>query len=105
MPRPLEEFARRAELDDLPAVHHGDLVGESRGLQLVVGDVDHGDVELLVDLLELAPQLPFEVRVDHRQRLVEQDGRHIVAHQAAPHGHLLLLVGGQVAGLELQQRA
>ena len=76
--RPLEQFPRRAELHDLPAVHHHECIGEGRGLQLIVGDVDHGDVELLVDLLELAPQFPLQVRVDHRQRLVEQDRRHVI---------------------------
>ncbi|MNY73883.1 hypothetical protein D3C86_2127730 [compost metagenome] len=28
----LEQLTRRAELDDLSAVHHGDLLGESGGL-------------------------------------------------------------------------
>ncbi|MNZ56268.1 hypothetical protein D3C78_742130 [compost metagenome] len=68
-----------------------------------MGDVDHGDVELLVDLLELAPQFPLQVRVDHRQRLVEQDRRHVIAHQAAPHGNFLFFVGGEVARLFAQQ--
>ncbi|MNE15670.1 hypothetical protein D3C80_1085890 [compost metagenome] len=69
-----------------------------------MGDVDHGDVELLVDLLELAPQLPLQVRVDHRQRLVEEDRRHVIAHQAAAHGDFLLFIGTEVAGLLLQRR-
>src|SRR5690606_2043029 len=96
VPGTLEQLARGTELDDLPAIHHRDLVGEGGGLQLIVGDVDHGDVELLVDLLELAPQLPLQVRVDHRQRLVEENRRHVLTYQAAAHGDLLLLVGGEV---------
>ena len=68
-----------------------------------MGDVDHGDVELLVDLLELAAQLPLEVGVDDRQRFIEQDGGHVIAHQATAHRDLLLLVGRQVAGTPRQQ--
>ncbi|MNC75470.1 hypothetical protein D3C75_1270040 [compost metagenome] len=56
-----------------------------------------------MDLLELASQFPLQVRVDHRQRLVEQDRRHIVAHQPAPHGDFLFFVGGEVARLFAQQ--
>jgi hypothetical protein len=46
-------------------------------------DVDQRELELVVDLLQLAAQLPLQVRVDHGQRLVEQHRRHILAHQAA----------------------
>ena len=44
------------------------------------------------------------MRVDHRQWLVEQDRRHVVAHQPPAHGNLLLFVGSQVAGALVQQR-
>ena len=46
-----------------------------------------------MDLLELAPQLPFEVRIDDRQRLVEQHRRYIAAHQPATERNLLLGIG------------
>ena len=101
--RPLEQFPWRAELDDLAAVHHRDLVGEGRGLQLIVGDVDHGDVELLVDLLELAPQFPLQVRVDHRQRFIEEDRGDVVTHQTTAHRDFLFFVGGEVARLLAQE--
>ena len=70
---------------------------------MIVGNVDHGDIELLVNLLELAPQFPLQVRVDHRQRLVEQDRRHVIAYQATAHGDFLFFVGGEVAGFFAQQ--
>ena len=48
-----------------------------------------------MDLLELAAQLPFQVRVNHGERLVKEHRRHIRAHQPAPQRYLLLGVGAQ----------
>ena len=39
--------------------------------------------ETAMQILQLGAQFPFHVRVDHGQRLVEQDGADVVAHQAA----------------------
>ena len=58
-------------------------------------DVDERELQLLVDLLELASQQPLELRVDHRQRLIEQHRGDVRSHQAAAQRDLLLLVGGQ----------
>ena len=87
-----------ADLHRPAARHHHHLLGEGERLDLVVRDVDQRQLELVVDLLELAPQLPLEVRVDHRQRLVEQHRRHVLAHQAAAERDLLLGVGGEAGG-------
>jgi hypothetical protein len=51
-----------------------------------------------VKLLELRAQHPLHVRVDDRQRLVEQDRVDVRTHQAAPEGNLLLLVRRQSPG-------
>ena len=93
--RPLEELRRAADLHGSSSRHHDDLVGEGERLDLVVRDVDQRELELMVDLLELAPQLPLQVRVDHRQRLVEQHRAHVLAHEASAERDLLLLVGAQ----------
>ena len=37
-----------------------------------------------MDLLELAAQQPLQVRIDHGQRLVEQDGRHVLRTSPRP---------------------
>ncbi|MNX94808.1 hypothetical protein D3C86_1270550 [compost metagenome] len=55
-----------------------------------------------MDFLELAPQFPFELRVDHRQRFVEQDGRHVAAHEPAAQRDLLLGIRRQAAGAAVQ---
>ncbi|MNS94148.1 hypothetical protein D3C72_1283550 [compost metagenome] len=99
----LEQRIRRPHLHRLAARHHHHLVGKGQRLGLVVGDVDQRQAEFVVDLLELAPQLPFELRVDHRQRLVEEDGRHVLAHQPAPQRDLLLGVRGQAAGAAIER--
>ena len=98
VPRPLEQLDRRADLDDHALMHHHDLVGEGERLGLVVGDVDHGPRDALVQLLELGAQLPLEVRVDHGQRLVEHDDVDVRAHQPAAERDLLLAVGGEAGG-------
>ena len=81
-----------------PIVHDHHLVGEGQRLGLVVGDVDHGHADLVVQFLELGAQHPFEVRVDDGQRLVEHDHVDVGAHQAAAERDLLLAVGGQAGG-------
>jgi hypothetical protein len=48
-----------AGLHRAPRVITTHLVGEGQRLDLVVGDVDQGQLEFVVDLLELAPQLPL----------------------------------------------
>ena len=87
-----------------PVVHDHDLVGEGQRLRLVVRHVDHREVELAVQRLEGRAQLPFQVRIDHRQRLVEQDGGDVRAHQAAAERDLLLGVGREVARLRSRTR-
>ncbi|CAM5183264.1 hypothetical protein CDEN61S_04238 [Castellaniella denitrificans] len=94
--RALEQLLGRALLDHAAARHHQDLVGEGHGLDLVVGDVDQRQAQFVMDLLELAAQFPFQVGIDHRQRLVEQHRGHVRAHQPAPQGNLLLGVGRQI---------
>ena len=62
-----------------------------------MGNVDHGVAEAAVELLQLAAQLPLHLRIDDRQRLVEEDRVDVGAHEAAAQGDFLFLVGGQAA--------
>ena len=61
-----------ADLLDLAAVHDGDAVGDRERLLLVVGDVDRRDPELELDAADLLAQLDAHLRVERRERLVEQ---------------------------------
>ena len=49
--RVVVELERRADLRDQTVLHHDDAVGERHRLDLVVGDVDRGDVEGLCSRL------------------------------------------------------
>ncbi len=60
-------------------------------------------LELLVQALDLDPQVGAQLGVEVGQRLVEQEHVH-VAHQRAADGDALALAAGQGAGLALQQR-
>ena len=100
--RALEQLVRRAGLHHRAVVHHHHLVGEGERLGLVVGHVDHGEVEPAVELLQGRAQLPLQMRVDDGQRLVEQDRRDVGAHEAAAERDLLLGVGGEVARLAVE---
>ena len=102
---PHEQLLRRAGLHHAALVHHHDRVGEGQRLGLVVRDVDHREVERAVQHLELRAQLPLQPRIDHGERLVEQDRRHVGAHQAAAERDLLLGVGRQAVGLAGEDRA
>ena len=98
-----EQLHRRADLHDLAQVHDHDPIGERQRLGLVVGDVDHRPLQLVVQLLELGAEQPFQMRVDHGERLIEHDDVDVGAHEPAAERDLLLAVGGQ-AGRAVVQR-
>ena len=54
--------------------------------------------------LQFRAQLPFQFGIDHRQRLVEQDGGDVRSHQAAAERNLLLGVRGQPRRLAVEMR-
>ena len=91
------DVLRRAALDDLAEIEHRDLVGQRQRLGLVVGDVDGGDAEPLLQALELDPHLLAQLGVEIGQRLVEQQDLRL-AHQAAREGEPLLLAAGKLRG-------
>ena len=89
-------------MNGLALVHHHDLVGKGQRLNLIVCHIDHQEIERPMNSLQLRPKLPLKRGVDHRQRFVEQDGRHIRANQAAAQRDLLPGVGGETAGAPVQ---
>ena len=56
--RAVVELERRADLLDDAVVHDDDPVGHGHGFDLVVGDVDGGGLQPLVQLLDLGAHLP-----------------------------------------------
>ncbi len=79
-------------------------VRHGHGLHLVVGHVDEGGAQALVQLADLGAGLHAQLGVQVRERLVEQeDGR--VAHDGAAHGHTLALAAGELLRLAVEQLA
>jgi hypothetical protein len=99
---PVEELQRRAGLLDPALAHDDDLVGHGHGLDLVVGDVDGGGAQALVQLADLGTHLHTQLGVQVRQRFVEQEDLR-VAHDGAPHRHALALPARELARVALEQ--
>ena len=82
--RPLVEFERRADLDDAAGVEHDDAVGHGHRLDLVVGDVDRGRAEPVVQRADLGAHLHAELGVEVRERLVEEEDAAAAARSRGP---------------------
>ena len=96
------DLERRAHLHDLAAVHDADAVAQRHGLDLVVGDVDHGGAEPAVQLADLAARRDAQRRVEIGQRLVEQE--HLgVAHDRPPERDALALAARQGVRLAIEK--
>ena len=97
----VEHLLRGADLLDEAVAHDDDAVAERHGLDLVVGDVDKGGVDLLAQLDDLRAHLVAQLRVKVRQRLVHQE--HLrVADDGAADGDTLPLAAGQRLGLAVE---
>src|SRR2546428_997213 len=73
-----------------PAVpHHRDAVGDRDRLLLIVGDVEGRDPEVLLDPADLAAKTEPDLRVERRERLVEQEDLTAAGERAGERGPLL----------------
>ena len=81
---------------------HRDPVAHRHRLDLVVGDVDRGDAEVVLDAGDLGAHLHAELGVEVRQRLVHQE-RLRVAHDGPAHGDPLALAAGERLGLAVEE--
>ena len=71
-------------------MHDHHRVGEGQRLGLVMRHIDHGEIELAVQRLQFRAQLPFQLGIDHGERLIEQDRGDVGANEAAAERNLLL---------------
>src|SRR5262249_46818594 len=93
----LEQLLSRAALNDGALRHDEHCVREGQCFGLIVSYVDQCQSQLVVNLLELATQQPFELWVDNSQRLVEQHGGDVGSNEPAAKRYLLFGVRRQVA--------
>ncbi|CEI76402.1 Phenol hydroxylase [Pseudomonas aeruginosa] len=101
--RMVVKLQRRADLLDAPAVEHHDLVRQGHRLDLVVGHVDHGRRQFLVQPRQFQAHLHAQGGVEVGQRFVEEEYLR-VAHDRPADRHPLPLAAGELARLALQQR-
>ena len=94
------QHRRGGELLDRPIVEDRDAVRHGEGLALVVGDVDDGDPDALVDMLELVLHVLAELAVERPQRLVHQHEARLVDERPG-HRHPLLLPARELSGTAL----
>ena len=90
-------LGRGADLHKLAVPHHGDAVGHGERLFLVVGDVDEGNAQLLLQGLQLQLHLAAQLKVQRAEGLVQQKHPGPVHHRPG-NGHPLLLPAGKLAG-------
>ena len=91
----IKEFARRAGLGDGCVAHHHNLVGNRERLFLIVGDVDHGQAEFLLYRADVFTNLPAQLGIEIRKRLVKEQYLRL-EHQGTRHRHPLLLATRQL---------
>jgi hypothetical protein len=91
------DLPRRAELADLARLHDHDAVGDDQRLLLVVGDIEGGDAELLLDQADVLPEADPDLGVQCGERLVHQE--HLGLDDEGPgQDHALLLAAGELVG-------
>ena len=74
---------RLTDLGNLAGVEHDDLVGQGHGFDLVVGHVDHGGADALVQAGDLDAHLHAEEGIEVRQGFIEQEHLRFADHGAA----------------------
>src|SRR5215472_18905487 len=100
--RPVIEVERGAHLLHIALLHDHDAVGHGHGLELVMGDIDHGGAEPLMQRLDLRTHQNAQLGVEIAERLIEEEDLG-VAHDGAAHGDALALAAGELARIALQQ--
>ena len=91
----LVDLRRGAHLLDLALVEHRQPVAHGQGFFLIVGDVDEGDPDPLLDGFQLDLHLLAQLQVQGAQRLIEQQHARMVD-QGARQGDTLALPAGKL---------
>ncbi len=92
-----DELGRRRELAQPARGDDADPVGERGGILEVVGDEQRGQVEPAEELLELRAHLGLRVRVERRERLVQEEHLRL-PRERAREGDALALASREAAG-------
>ena len=98
------EPLRRVDLEQPPVAHDGDPLPEGHRLDLVVGDVERGDAEPVVELRQRGAHPDPELRVEVRERLVHQERLRLPRDRPA-HRDALALASGELRRPPVEQLA
>ena len=96
--RGVVHLGRRSQLLEPARVHHADPVRDGQRLLLVVGDEEGGGPDVELDPPDLVAELDPHLRVERRERLVEQQHRRLDG-QRPGQRHALLLAAGELVGV------
>ena len=96
------DVTRGADLHDVAVLHDGDPVGNGEGFLLIVGDVDGGDAQTPLQLLDDGAHLHSQLGIQITQRLVHQQNTWL-DNKSSGQSHTLLLTAGQFVGLPVCQ--
>ncbi len=100
--RQLVEVGRRSVLLDPPGVQQHHAIGHGHRLDLVMGDVDHGDPERALQVADLPAHLLAQLGVEIGERLVHEAHRGL-GDDGASEGDPLLLPAGELAWLAIEE--
>ena len=90
----LVELEGSGDLLYLAVFHHGDAVAHGHGFYLVVGDVDNGRFETVMQLADFRPHLHAQLGIQVRKRFVEEKNLGF-SHDGAAHRHALPFTAGE----------
>ena len=100
--RGVVQHLRRADLLEQALVHDRDPLAHRHGLDLVVGDVDDGRLEPLVEAGDLGARLDAQLGVEVGERLVHQEHRGL-ADDGPTERDALALAAGELLGLAIEE--
>src|SRR6185437_12761174 len=66
-------FGGCAELFNFAGAHHRESVGQGQSFDLIMRDVEKGPADATLKLLQIGPQCGAQLRIQIRQRLVQQN--------------------------------
>ena len=88
MLRRVDHLLDPRQLDDLAGIHDADAVGDLDRHADVVGDEDHAEVELALQLADQEQDLDLHGGIERRGRLVGQQEAGIARQRQRDHGAL-----------------
>ena len=100
--RIIVEVLRGIDLLDEAVLHDDDTRAHGHGLSLVMGNIDKGRLETLMQLGDLGAHLHAELRVQVGERFVHQEDLRIT-HDGAAEGDALTLAAGERLRLAVEQ--